>query len=265
LEHGLDYRELAAWNNIENPSRIRIGQSLRLAPPEESVVVTPARAAAGVEVRPLGTPSAPAGAPRALAEMPRTEGLKTGPKALKLPYSEQNLALVQGASATLPVKSEPAKSDLAKPELSRPEPARAEAPAKPPAAATTEEPGDEEALTFAWPTQGKVLTPFSEGTKGVDIAGRAGQPVLASAAGKVVYSGSGLRGYGKLIIIKHNKTYLSAYAHNDQLLVKEGQTVTRGQKIAEMGSTDADRVKLHFEIRRYGKPVDPLKHLPGLS
>ncbi|HEX6829611.1 MAG TPA: LysM peptidoglycan-binding domain-containing protein, partial [Burkholderiales bacterium] len=191
LEHGLDYRELAAWNNIENPSRIRIGQPLRLAPPEESVVVTPARAAAGVEVRPLGTAPAPAEAPRALAEAPRAlaeapraEGLKTGPKALKLPYSEQNLALIQGAAPTPAAKPEPARAEAPATPAAKPEPAKAEAPAKPPAAAAAEEPGDEETLTFAWPTQGKVLTPFSEGTKGVDIAGRAGQPVLASAAGK---------------------------------------------------------------------------------
>jgi lipoprotein NlpD len=96
----------------------------------------------------------------------------------------------------------------------------------------------------------------------VDISGKLGQAVVASAAGKVVYSGSGLRGYGKLVIIKHNSTYLSAYAHNDQVLVKEGQTVTKGQKIAEMGSTDSDQVKLHFEIRKFGKPVDPAKFLP---
>jgi lipoprotein NlpD len=96
----------------------------------------------------------------------------------------------------------------------------------------------------------------------VDIAGRRGQPVVASAAGKVVYSGSGLRGYGKLVIIKHNKTFLSAYAHNDQILVKEGQSVSKGQKIAEMGETDSDQVKLHFEIRKFGKPVDPGQYLP---
>ena len=114
------------------------------------------------------------------------------------------------------------------------------------------------------PTIGKLISGFSESDnrKGVDIGGERGQAVVASASGKVVYSGSGLRGYGKLIIIKHNKTYLSAYAHNDQVLVKEGQTITRGQKIAEMGNTDTDQVKLHFEVRRFGKPVDPAKYLP---
>ncbi len=105
-------------------------------------------------------------------------------------------------------------------------------------------------------------SPKADNRKGVDIVGQRGQTVVASASGKVVYSGSGLRGYGKLIIIKHNKTYLSAYAHNDQILVKEGQSVSKGQKIAEMGNSDADQVKLHFEIRKLGKPVDPAKYLP---
>jgi lipoprotein NlpD len=115
-----------------------------------------------------------------------------------------------------------------------------------------------------WPAKGKLIAQFSENAslKGIDIAGTNGDAVLASAPGRVVYAGSGLRGYGKLVIIKHNATYLTAYAHNSDILVKEGQSVTRGQKIAEMGSTDADRVKLHFEIRRLGKPMDPLRFLP---
>ena len=108
------------------------------------------------------------------------------------------------------------------------------------------------------------MTGFSDtaNLKGIDIAGTAGQAVLASAPGRVVYAGTGLRGYGKLVIIKHNNTFLSAYAHNRDIVVKEGQQVKRGEKIAEMGSTDADQVKLHFEIRRLGKPMDPLKYLP---
>jgi lipoprotein NlpD len=115
-----------------------------------------------------------------------------------------------------------------------------------------------------WPAKGKLVTGFSDtaNLKGIDIAGSTGTPVVASAAGKVVYAGSGLRGYGKLVIIKHNSKFLSAYAHNREILVKEGQQVTRGQKIAEMGNTDADQVKLHFEIRRLGKPMDPIKYLP---
>ena len=124
--------------------------------------------------------------------------------------------------------------------------------------------GNDDQLNWAWPAKGKVIAGFSDSAnlKGIDIAGIAGSPVRASAAGRVVYAGAGLRGYGKLIIIKHNATYLSAYAHNREILVKEGQQVARGQQIAEMGSTDADQVKLHFEIRRFGKPMDPARFLP---
>ena len=123
---------------------------------------------------------------------------------------------------------------------------------------------DGEELAFAWPVGGALLERFDETrNKGVDIAGKAGDPVLAAADGRVVYAGAGLRGYGNLVILKHNNTYLTAYAHNQALMVKEDQTVRQGQKIAEMGSSDADRVKLHFEVRRQGKPVDPLKFLPS--
>jgi lipoprotein NlpD len=129
---------------------------------------------------------------------------------------------------------------------------------QPPAAA------NDEGLGFVWPASGSLISGFSEAkNKGLDIAGQAGDPVLAAADGQVVYAGSGLRGYGNLIILKHNNTFLTAYAHNQALLVKEDQKVRKGQKIAEMGKTDADRVKLHFEIRRQGKPVDPAKYLPA--
>ena len=110
---------------------------------------------------------------------------------------------------------------------------------------------------------GAVVAPFDEGkVKGLAFGGKAGDPVYAAADGKVVYAGSGLRGYCNLIILKHNNTYLTAYAHNQTLLVKEDQSVKRGQKIAEMGSSDSDTVKLHFEIRKQGKPIDPAKLLP---
>ena len=119
-------------------------------------------------------------------------------------------------------------------------------------------------MLFSWPAAGSVQSTFDESkNKGLDIAGKAGDPVLAAADGKVVYAGSGLRGYGNLVILKHNSTFLSAYAHNQTLLVKEDQVVKRGQRIAEMGSTDAERVQLHFEIRRDGKPVDPARYLPS--
>jgi lipoprotein NlpD len=133
-------------------------------------------------------------------------------------------------------------------------------PSTPPASSSAAE--DE--VAWIWPAQGPVLAGFDEAkNKGLDIAGKAGDTVVASADGRVVYAGAGLRGYGNLIILKHNNTFLTAYAHNQTLLVKEDQSVRKGQKIAEMGNSDADRVKLHFEIRRQGKPVDPAKYLPG--
>ena len=141
--------------------------------------------------------------------------------------------------------------------------ANAASPTTPDAPSPPQSGGDDD-LVWVWPAQGAQLTGFDEvKNKGIDIVGRAGDAVLASADGRVVYSGAGLRGYGNLIILKHNNTYLTAYAHNQTLLAKEDQAVRKGQKIAEMGSSDADRVKLHFEIRRLGKPVDPLKYLPA--
>ena len=144
-------------------------------------------------------------------------------------------------------------------------PAAAAAPSAPvavvPAAPAARE-GDED-VNWAWPAAGAVLAPFDDArNKGLAIAGKAGDPVYAAADGRVVYAGSGLRGYGNLLILKHNNTYLTAYAHNQTLLVKEDQAVRRGQKIAEMGATDTDRVQLHFEIRRQGKPIDPARLLP---
>jgi lipoprotein NlpD len=124
--------------------------------------------------------------------------------------------------------------------------------------------GSDEDVGWIWPASGSVVGGFDEAkNKGLDIAGKAGDPVYSVGDGRVVYAGSGLRGYGNLVIVKHNNTYLSAYAHNQTLLVKEDQSVRKGQKIAEMGNSDADRVKLHFEIRRQGKPVDPAKYLPA--
>jgi lipoprotein NlpD len=143
---------------------------------------------------------------------------------------------------------------------------------KPPATAKSEsgtappanKPASQDFGPWAWPAKGKILNTFSEtgANKGLDIGGVRNQAVTAAANGRVVYQGSGLRGYGQLIIIKHNEDFLSAYAHNDKMHVKEGDTIKRGQKIADMGSTGTDQVKLHFEIRRHGVPVDPLRYLP---
>ena len=139
------------------------------------------------------------------------------------------------------------------------------APAPAPTAAPAEAPAASDSnLGFIWPSSGTVIAGFDDSrNKGLDIGGKAGDPVMAAADGRVIYSGAGLRGYGNLILIKHNNTYLTAYAHNQTLLVKDDQVVKKGQKIAEMGSSDADRVKLHFEVRRQGKPVDPSRYLPS--
>lgn len=225
LEFGLDYRELAAWNNVE-PSRIRVGQQLRLSPPG-GVVATPLRTPPGaVEGKPLGSG---AGA---------VAGARTEPRGVRVPYSDQAYAQMSG------VKPEAVAKAADQPDA-RPFP-----------------PGADE-VDWIWPVSGKVVSPFNEASnKGIGIAGKMGQPVMAAGPGRVIFSGTGIRGLGKLIVIKHNEKFLSVYAHNRELLVKEGQTVTRGQKIAEMGNTDTDQVKLHFEIRRLGKPVDPAALLP---
>jgi lipoprotein NlpD len=166
--------------------------------------------------------------------------------------------------ATAKVEARPLDGKPA-PAASAPVAASAPLPASPPAsAAAPAAPGGDDEPAWAWPAAGAVLAGFEEGRhKGLAIAGKAGDPVLAAADGRVVYAGSGLRGYGNLVIVKHNATYLTAYAHNQTLLVKEDQAVRKGQKIAEMGASDADRVQLHFEIRRQGKPIDPARLLPA--
>ena len=175
-----------------------------------------------------------------------------------------------GVAVAKPVASSAATATPIAPGQTKPASAPASAssasptPASTPASTTASAAASEEDLGWIWPGSGPVLAGFDESkNKGLDIGGAAGDAVLASSDGKVVYAGAGLRGYGNLIILKHNNTYLTAYAHNQILLVKEDQTVKKGQKIAEMGNSDADRVKLHFEVRRQGKPVDPAKYLPA--
>lgn len=225
--HGLDYREVAAWNNVD-PASIKTGQQLRLTPPDGVATAPVKPVPGGVETRPLdgGAPSA-------------DPNMKTQPLAQRVPYSDEAYARMAKLQPKPEVKAE------TKPET-KPDTPR----------------GDGE-VDWSWPTAGKVIANFNDGSnKGVVIAGKMGQPVNASAAGRVIFSGTGIRGLGKLVVIRHNSNYLSVYAHNNTLLVKEGQNVGKGQKIAEMGNSDADQVKLHFEIRRQGKPVDPLKLLP---
>lgn len=284
LDHGLDYKELAAWNQLADPNVIKVSQQLKLrAPPgwksdsadSDEVIARPLTPSAPIEPQPLEPPPTP----------------KTQPKGIKVAYSNEafsqlsqdpttNPSLETKPAAPEPKPSAPEPKAEPRPQPSEPKAApesKAIVPAEPirptpvKADSTTAKPilrledkVPDQALQWAWPANGKVLHSFNQGSnpKGVAIRGTAGQPVFATASGKVVYSGSGLRGYGKLIIIKHNNTFLSVYAHNRELLVKEGERVSRGQKIAEMGSTSADGAALHFEIRRLGKPVDPLKFLP---
>lgn len=184
---------------------------------------------------------------------PATEGVVVRPVTQSQIAPPQAAAPPPQTMAPPPAASKPAPAAVAV------APAPSSAVPPPAAEATTEE-----GLAFVWPAQGSLLATFDEvKNKGFDIAGKAGDPVLAAADGRVVYAGSGLRGYGNLVILKHNNIFLTAYAHNQTLLVKEDQSVKRGQKIAEMGNTDTDQVKLHFEIRRQGKPVDPAKYLPA--
>lgn len=232
LETGQNWRDIQQWNGLGTSTALEVGQVLRVVPPDVDPTQAAARpiTSARVESRPLD-----ARAPVVVA-VPTPNGAASG-------------AATAGASgaiggapamvATPPVEAAPGAS----------------------AAAAGGEAGDE--LNWLWPAGGTVAAGFDEGrNKGLTILGRAGDPVFAAADGRVVYAGSGLRGYGNLVIVKHNATYLTAYAHNQALLVKEDQPVKRGQKIAEMGSTDAERVQLHFEIRRLGRPIDPTRLLP---
>jgi lipoprotein NlpD len=220
LETGQNWKDLAAWNNLERPNQLEVGQVLRVLPPTAASL---AAASASATTASAATTSPDGVVTRPIAASTGSSTVPVGPVLLPKPG---------GTTATTagPVKG-------------------------------TE--GNDEQLAWAWPVNGPVLAGFDEvKNKGLDLGGAAGEAVLAAADGRVVYVGAGLRGYGNLIILKHNSTYLTAYAHNQSLLVKEDQTVRRGQKIAEMGNSDADRVKLHFEVRRQGKPIDPAKFLP---
>lgn len=240
LDHGQNWRDIARWSGLENPNLIEVGQVLRVSPPgQDSSMAAASRPVAlpgRMESRPLDPRPADATAPAVASTAPMREG----------------------ATAVSPVT---AAASPAAGSASGASPSQAASGGSAPPAAR---PG-EESVDWAWPANGAVVAAFDEarGVKGLSIAGKAGDPVLAAADGRVVYAGSGLRGYGNLVIVKHNSTFLTAYAHNQALLVKEDQAVRRGQKIAEMGSSDADRVKLHFEIRRLGRPVDPARLLPG--
>ena len=227
LENGQNWRDVARWSGLDNPNVIEVGQVLRVVPPSAD--------ANGVVVRPV----TPAG---------RTDGR---PLDARAPDGKPAASATAAPATPVGVATSPATA----------------APAPSAAATTVPAPAAREAdddINWAWPAAGSVVGAFDDNkSKGLAIAGKPGDPVTAAADGRVVYAGSGLRGYGNLVIVKHNATYLTAYAHNQALLVKEDQVVRRGQKIAEMGSSDAERVQLHFEIRRLGKPIDPARLLPA--
>jgi lipoprotein NlpD len=197
LDNGADYRELAQWNSIDDPARIKVGQALRVKPPESRAVIGRPAIIGRIESRPLETRTAIA----------PQETPKLGPK--------------------------------------------------PPLAVGPVE--------FIWPVKGKVIAGFAEPrSKGIDIDGKLGDPVVAAAPGRVTYIGNGIAGLGKLVVIKHDNGFITVYAHNRDILVKEQQSVARGQKIAELGASDADRPKLHFQIRKGAAAVDPMRYLPAL-
>lgn len=237
--YNVSVADLVSWNGLANPNQIAVGQELRVAPDVQATAQVIPITPDSVVVAPVAPQaSVSAGVP-----------IKQEPRGGKLPYSDEAWEKLQRPGDTAMAETKPPVAPVA------PEQPRIPGP-------------DGEWL---WPVKGKIILGFDEPVagdaklrnKGIDIAGTPGTPVLASAGGKVVYSGSGLRGLGKLVIIKHDANYLTAYAHNQQLLVKEGDSVTKGQKVAELGSTDADRPKLHFEIRKQGQPVDPMKYLPA--
>jgi lipoprotein NlpD len=217
LDHGADYRDLVHWNDLEDATRLRLGQQLRVKPPlvaaepsPPAVQIGTARILGRVESRPLD------------------------------------------ALPPLPPRAAP-KTEIARMELVKPTPAPVKSDAPTPA----------NLAGFIWPVKGKVLAEFAEPRrKGIDIDGRPGDPIVAAAAGRVTYIGSGIPGMGKLVVLKHDNGFITVYGHNREILVKEQQAVARGQQIAVLGSTDAERPKLHFQIRKGAAAVDPLLYLP---
>lgn len=233
-QYGQNFNDLVVWNDLMDPNQLKVGQAIRIAPGAD----LPQPAEAPAVATPIAITPIPVGG-GAVDAAP----VKHEPRGGRQPYSDQAWAAVNPAAQPAPI------------------------PPASPTGATAVVSADS---AWLWPADGQVITKFDETknggetpNKGIDIAGNPGDPVIASAQGKVVYSGSGLRGFGKLVIISHDDDYLTAYAHNQALLVKEGDEVQRGQRIAELGSTDADRPKLHFEIRRQGRPLDPLQFLPA--
>jgi lipoprotein NlpD len=274
FRHGLDFRDVAAWNKIVPPYRIYAGQDIRLdAPAGTTRPPTPAAApGAPPSVAPSPTTATTAGATSAPGPAPSKPGMfeDVPPPAATMPKPPSGSV----PNADNPAPSTPVvQAKPAAPELPA-KPAASEVPAKPSATEPSPAPriADDSVVTstngvtWRWPGKGSLVGTFVAGDQtrqGIDVAGKAGDPVLAAANGEVVYSGNGLLGYGELIIVKHNANFLSAYGHNRKRLVQEGEKVKAGQQIAEMGSSASSREELHFEIRKNGKPVNPLDYLPA--
>ena len=230
-----DAAELTDWNALSNPNAIKVGQVLRVAPPD-SEQVTRIPVESDMEIRRAGRPTQSNGTSQTTVRAVSLN--KTTPSGQKIVYSDKAIA------------------DL---ERGEPGPVRALDTIKTP---TDSQPAG--TGRFVWPTEGKVISAFDPTRKGIDIAGKAGQPVVAASNGKVLYA-KNMRGYGNLIILEHSDSMVTAYAHNKTILVREGQMVTQRQQIAEMGDSDADTVKLRFQIRHMGKPVDPATLLPPIE
>ncbi len=275
LEYGYYYKDIAQTNNISAPYNINVGQTLKFSALKDKSVIAetkpvPTTNSDGVEITPINTDASSSSTASVAIKAPVIVAI-TEPKAIREPYSDEALKKpLPAAKVVEKITEKTADKPVAIAPTTKPAVAST-SDSKPDAKSNTEvkpntdvKPSTDsnEDIDWAWPTKGKVVANFNEASnKGLDIAGSTGQAITAAAAGKVIYSGSDLRGYGKLVIIKHNANYLSVYAHNSLILVKEGQQVSRGQKIAEMGNTDSNSVKLHFEIRRQGKSVDPSKYL----
>ncbi|HET7064814.1 MAG TPA: peptidoglycan DD-metalloendopeptidase family protein [Rudaea sp.] len=271
FRNGVDFRELAAWNGIEPPYRIYAGQDLRLGP------ATGEQTNSHVAmVAPAAPPRAPVAAASATPSGPATQTAKpaaTGGGMFEdVPATPPAQAREESTSAPAPMARSESADVLAAPAAAAVPPSKAtvaEAPVRP---APPQKVPDEGAvngaggLAWRWPGKGPLIGSFVAGDQtrqGIDIGGTAGDPVLAAADGEVVYSGNGLLGYGELIIVKHNASFLSAYGHNRKRLVQEGDKIKAGQQIAEMGSSASARDELHFEIRKNGKPVNPIDYLPA--
>ncbi|MGB4811757.1 MAG: peptidoglycan DD-metalloendopeptidase family protein [Methylophilaceae bacterium] len=275
LELGYYYKDIAQANNIAEPYPIQVGQVLQLKSLKEKSAAEAGNASQtttsansnddGVVITPINTEPVT----NTTAKPVETQTVVVAisePKGIREPYSEVALRTPLPTPKIVLENTEITKVDTSKEVSSATKPTvNTEASTNTATTSQPEEKSNTESTdntAWIWPTKGKVIAGFNQaGNKGIDIGGTMGQAVIASAAGKVIYSGSDLRGYGKLVIIKHNTDYLSVYAHNSVILVKEGQMISKGQKIAEMGNTDTNGVKLHFEIRRQGKSVDPSKYL----